>query len=121
MDLRRVGLSRNRDAIYFIAPKRDGGYRVVKVVEHGPYHDKRPATWRGPYASDYDARIASWDLVAADRAAREEVPDVCTPHAFEYSARDRVYVCGKCGETREEKTPVACETPAEAQQHGKRG
>lgn len=59
IDLRRAGLSRNRDAIYFIAPRRTGGWRVVKVLEHGPYHDERPASWRGPYATSYEAQAAA--------------------------------------------------------------
>lgn len=51
----------NRDAIYFIAPTRTG-WRIVKALEHGPYHEKRPASWRGPYATDYDAGLAAHDL-----------------------------------------------------------
>jgi hypothetical protein len=50
-----------RDAIYYLAPTRAthsttrqlvvNGWRVVKVLEHGPYHDQRPKSWRGPYAT----------------------------------------------------------------------
>jgi hypothetical protein len=67
-----------RDAIYFVRPaRRLGSYQrwaVVKVLEHGPYHDRRPPTWVGPYASDYDARLAAYDLERASRcdAGREE-------------------------------------------------
>jgi hypothetical protein len=46
----------SRDRVYFLAPKRGGGWTVRTVVEHGRYHDARPSTWRGPYASAYDAR-----------------------------------------------------------------
>jgi len=57
----------SRDAIYLIAPKRAGGWRVVKALEHGPHHDRKtwPKTWRGPFASDLDARHAIFDLLNA--------------------------------------------------------
>jgi hypothetical protein len=51
-----------RSAIYFVARARAGGWRVRVVLEHGPYHDRRPASWRGPYASELDARRAIIDL-----------------------------------------------------------
>jgi hypothetical protein len=41
-----------RDAVYFIAP------RVVRVVEHSPYHDRRPDTWRGPFPTKLAAQRA---------------------------------------------------------------
>jgi hypothetical protein len=74
--------SRNRDAVYYVAPTRAGGWRVVKVLEHGPYHDKRPATWRGPYATSHDASLAAYDA------------EHTTPPAVDFAAFRWCAVCG---------------------------
>jgi hypothetical protein len=60
----------SRDAIYFLAPTRsrlyrpdvENGWRIVRVLEHGPYHERRPASWRGPHVSAVEARVAATDL-----------------------------------------------------------
>jgi hypothetical protein len=52
---RRTPRSHSRDAIYFLAPTRTGGWRAVRVLEHGPYHERRPKAWLGPYPTENDA------------------------------------------------------------------
>jgi len=51
-----------RDRIYFLAPTRAGGWTVRPVIEHGRYHETRPRSWRGPYASELDAQHAALAL-----------------------------------------------------------
>lgn len=51
--------------VYFIAPtrRRHGRrlvWRLVRVYEHGRYHDERPRTWRGPYPTKNSAQLAAW-------------------------------------------------------------
>jgi len=65
-----------KDAIYFIAPTRGGGWRVRKVVEHGPYHDRRPTTWRGPYATSSVAQLAAY--IAEQPRATAAQPEQAT-------------------------------------------
>jgi hypothetical protein len=61
-----------RSEVWFIAPKRRRGWRTVKVLEHGPYHDRRPRTWVGPYPSRLAALVAADDL---NRQAHEFPPE----------------------------------------------
>lgn len=52
----------SRDAIYFLAPKRGGGWRTQRVLEHSALADRRPKTWRGPFATAHEANVAAYDL-----------------------------------------------------------
>jgi hypothetical protein len=57
-----------RSRVYFIAPTKAKGWRVRTVMEHGRYHEKRPASWRGPFP-----RRAAADA-AADQLSRPKHP-----------------------------------------------
>lgn len=48
-----------------------------------------------PKRGRYVARLGGWANMTRDE---------CRPHAFEWSTRDRCYVCGKCGATRERRS-----------------
>lgn len=61
-----------RDAVYFLRPKRGVGWTVVRVVEHGRYHDRRPKTWCGPYSSELDATSAMDSLEDRRKLVRVE-------------------------------------------------